>query len=497
MESVKLVDLLHRYAAALEQERAGAAGRGFDAPVTATDGRRLATSGTLHLYSFRVPADAPLPEDVPVTVLPLGDLEPTEGFVVGRRAGEVRLQTYEAFGQTAESVTIVPDATGLLDTAARRLTDMAVRADAYTLGPAERLVAWLDSSRSREELLKSAAMTAVFGTIWGEDPASRRTKLAASIIELLRANKRVLVVVPDHAAADEVLGLTARAMRAAGLAYKSWLCRYELPVRTEAHGVPLPELGFEAQVHQFYAQSRADKATLRRKYERFRELTPLLAYKGEKQRDLNEVKLLEWRLLTQLGELQGKIKEIKGTLAEYESLPIWRRLAMQTVGKNQGSLPEYQVVYERQVHSLLGDLDVAKRRIAELSPEAAIPPDMRPEYDELKEEIKRLGGTKKIRELLAAEEGTNRQAFIQNKRVVVTTAARVTTDPLFGRVRFDALLADEAPWIPAPFLLASAGLIRERVVLCGDSRDLSVSRLWEPSGLPELWQPGRLQPSAQ
>jgi hypothetical protein len=239
-------------------------------------------------------------------------------------------------------------------------------------------------------------------------------------------------------------------------------------------------------MHQFYAKSRADKATLRRKYERFRELTPLLAYKAQKQSDLNEVKLLEWRLLTQLSDLQGKIKEITGTLAEYESLPIWKRLAMQTMGKNPTSLPEYLGLYEQQVHHLMGELEAAKRRIEELSPEAAIPKDLRPEYRELKEEIKRLGGTKKIRELLAAEEGTNRQAFIQNKRVIATTASRVITDPLFARVRFDALVADDAPLIPAPFLLAAAGLARERIVLCGDTRD--IGQAWEPAALSSRWQ---------
>jgi hypothetical protein len=493
---VKLLGLLQQFSHALEEERASASSRGFDAPITATDGRRIGTIGTLHLYAFTIPGDASLAEDLPITILPLGDLEPTEGFVVGRRAGQILIQTFEAFGQTVESVTIVPDATGFLETAARRLTDMAVRSDAYSLGPAERLLPWLASDHSREELVRSAAATSVFSTIWHEDPATRRTRVAASIIELLRNNKRVLVITPDHRAADEVVGLTARAMRAAGLAYKSWLCRYELPVLGEASGMALPELGFEAQMHQFYAQSRADKAALRRKYERFRELTPLLAYKAEKQRDLNEVTLLEWRLLAQLSELQGKIKEITGTLNEYESLPIWKRLAMQTMGKNPDSLPEYRVLYEQQVQGLLGELETAKRRIEELSPEAAIPKDMRPEYDELREEIKRLGGTKKIRELLAAEEGTNRQAFIQNKRVIVTTAARVTTDPLFARVRFDALLADEAPLIPASFLLAAAGLVRERIILCGDSRDLSGSRQWEP-GLSALWRLSRLQPSAQ
>ena len=109
-----------------------------------------------------------------------------------------------------------------------------------------------------------------------------------------------------------------------------------------------------------------------------------------------------------------------------------------------------------------------------------MPKDMRPEFSDLKEEITRLGGTKKIRELLAAEEDTNRQAFLQNRRVLVTTASRVLNDPLFSRVRFDVLIADEAPWIAAAPLLGAAGLVRERIVISGDRRDIEAAGLWSP-----------------
>lgn len=477
---MKLIDLLHHFAQALGQERAQAAGHGLDAPIQVTRGRKLSTAGTLHLYAFDIPRSAGLGEDLPVTIIPPNNQqEPTEGFVVGRDNASVLIQTFDALGQQVESATIVPDATAFFDQASRRLAEMALKADTYTLGPAERLVPWLDpDSQGADPSARSTAVTSVFGTIWSDDLTARRTKLASQVIELVRANKRLLLISPTHRASDEILAVLARAMRAAGLSFKSLLCRYEMPLQTNIGGIAVHELGFEAQMHQFYARSRADKAALRRKYDRFRELTPLLAYKAEKQRDLDEVKLLEWRLLAQLSELQGKIKEINATLAEYESIPIWKRLAMQTTGKNVQSLGEYRTIYEQQVQGLLGELEVAKHRIEELTPEAAIPKDLRPEYNELKEEIKRLGGTKQIRELLAAEEGTNRQAFIQNKRVVATTAARIVSDPLFNRVRFDVLIADEAPLIPAPFLLACAGLVRERIVLSGDTNDIARAKAW-------------------
>jgi hypothetical protein len=355
---------------------------------------------------------------------------------------------------------------------------MLAQPDAYRLGPADRLVPLLEAATGMEESTGAGTGSSIITNVWADDLSVRRQRLAVLAIELIRANKRILVVCPDHRAADALVGAIARAMKAVGLMYKTWVSRYEMALAQQLEGIGIQELGFEAQMHQFYANSHADKAALRRKYDRFRELTPVLAYKRQKQKDLDEVRLLEWRLLTQVGDLQAKIKEVNATLAEYENLPLFRRLSLQAFGKNVESLHQYLELYESQCAELREELDVAKTRIDELVPEASVPKDMRPEFDELKEEILRLGGTKKIRELLSAQEDTNRQAFIQNRRLVVTTASRVLSDPLFSRVRFDVLIADEAPWIAVAPLLGAAGLVHERIVVSGNRRDIAAAGLW-------------------
>ena len=60
-------------------------------------------------------------------------------------------------------------------------------------------------------------------------------------------------------------------------------------------------------------------------------------------------------------------------------------------------------IHEGEIGGLKSELDMAKQRIDDLIPEAAVPKELRPEFQELKEDvIQRLGGTKKIREMLAA-----------------------------------------------------------------------------------------------
>ncbi|MGH7147497.1 MAG: AAA domain-containing protein [Nitrospiraceae bacterium] len=471
-------DLLETWALRLEAEQKRVSGTALDQPITQVAGPLVDTIGTLHLYELTLPHGSSIEHDTPLSIIPSDDMEPTEGIVLGGQGNVILVQTFDAIGQSCADATVIPDRAGFLATSAKRLRDMLAQPDSYRLGPADRLAPLLEARTGAEELSWAGTGSSVLTTVWADELSVRRQRLAVLAIELIRANKRILVVCPDHQAADSLVGTIARAMKAVGLMHTTWVSRYEITLAQQVEGIGIQELGFEAQMHQFYAKSRADKAALRRKYERFRELTPVLAHKGQKQKDLDEVRLLEWRLLTQVSELQAKIQDVQATLAEYENLPLLRRLSLQAVGKNVESFHQYLELYESQCAELRRELDVAKVRINGLAPEAAVPKDMRPEFDELKEEIVRLGGTKKIREMLAAEEDTNRQAFIQNRRLVVTTASRVLSDPLFSRVRFDVLIADEAPWIAAAPLLGAAGLVRERIVLSGDRRDIAAAGLW-------------------
>ena len=330
-----LPDLLDQLAATLERSAVRSTEQSLDPSIPLLRGRLLQTIGNLHLYEFFLPPDVVVGADLSVTLLLGEDAEPTEGIVLFQEGDRLILQLFDAVGEVVPNAALVPDASGLALTTSRRLAEMSKAGASSTLGPAERLLPVLEAGQSgHRAALEGLTSTSVLTPLWQDDLPARRQKLATLIIELIRSNKRILLVTPDHQSADAVTLLIARAMKAAGLTFKSWLSRYEVAIGKESGGIPLPELGFESQMHQFYAKSRSDKAVLRKKYDRFRELTPILAYKTQKQKDLDEVRLLEWRLVTQLTEYQAKVKEIDQTLADYEQLPIWKRLSMQAVGKN-------------------------------------------------------------------------------------------------------------------------------------------------------------------
>jgi hypothetical protein len=480
---MKLDELLTQSATQLIAEREIAISQGLDAPLDIPHAHHIGKAGSLHLYSCEVLPGSKIIADVPITLLPGNDMEATEGYLLGWLNGALIIQTFDHVGLTLEHCTLIPDTSGFLETGAARLSDMATKPDSFTLGPADRLVPWLhpcplaNTANARDNI-----PTTVLTTIWGDDRSFRWTKLTTLIVDQVRKNKRILLVAPDHETVDALTGAVARALKMAALPHHSILCRYELALTREAATMPIHELGYEAQMYQFYAKANAN------------------AYKRDKQKDLNEVKLLEWRLLTQLSDWQGKVKGIDKILADYDALPIWKRMGMQFAGKNVDTLAEYRVIYEGKIHGLMKEVEIAQARIKELIPEATIPKDLRPEYDELKEEIKRLGGTKKIREMLSAGEGTNRQAFAQNKRIMATTPGRILTDPLFRKVPYDLLIVDDAPRIPTPLLLAASGLIRERIILCGNTNDLllgeSASSIRWPHALLETLLSSCAQPAS-
>ena len=60
---------------------------------------------------------------------------------------------------------------------------------------------------------------------------------------------------------------------------------------------------------------------------------------------------------------------------------------------------------------------------------------------------------------------------------MATTPGRILTDPLFRKVPYDLLIVDDAPRIPTPLLLAASGLIRERIILSGNTNDLLPRRI--------------------
>ena len=185
------------------------------------------------------------------------------------------------------------DPSGFLQKLHQRLEDMLHRPSSYHFSAADRLLPWVAPDPSvTDPMLRSTVVTSVLTTIWDADRAARRARLAAVVTDLVKANKRVLLIAPDNRTLTEALLAAGKGLRGAGLQYRSFLCCYEPPVITSEGGINLRDLTFDVQVSAFLGKSQADKAGLRRKLERYLELAPILRHKVDKQKDLDEVRHL-------------------------------------------------------------------------------------------------------------------------------------------------------------------------------------------------------------
>ncbi|HEX2056656.1 MAG TPA: hypothetical protein VHF07_09185, partial [Nitrospiraceae bacterium] len=133
-------DFSEQMAARLEQEAQRHAGRDADRPISVSGARLVQQVGTLQVYDCPVPKGTLLAPDIPLTVMPPDDAEPTEGFLLSQEGESALVQTFDNLGEVLPSATLVPDAAGYLTLAAERHADMAKRGERYTLGPAERLL---------------------------------------------------------------------------------------------------------------------------------------------------------------------------------------------------------------------------------------------------------------------------------------------------------------------------------------------------------------------
>src|SRR4029077_512544 len=192
--------LFETWALCLEAEQKRVSGTALDQPITQMAGRLVHTIGTLHLYELTLPHGSSIEHDTPLSIIPPDDIDPTEGIVLGGQGNVVLVQTFDAIGRSCAEATVVPDRAGLLATSAKRLRDMLAQPDSYRLGPADRLAPLLEATTGTGEPSGSVTGSSILTTVWADEISMRRRRLAALAIELIRANKRILMICPDHQA---------------------------------------------------------------------------------------------------------------------------------------------------------------------------------------------------------------------------------------------------------------------------------------------------------
>ena len=78
-------DLLEAWALRLEAEQTRVRETTLDQPIAQVAGRLVRTIGTLHLYELTLPQGSSIEHDTPISIIPLDDMDPVEGIVLGEQ----------------------------------------------------------------------------------------------------------------------------------------------------------------------------------------------------------------------------------------------------------------------------------------------------------------------------------------------------------------------------------------------------------------------------
>ena len=161
---------------------------------------------------------------------------------------------------------------------------MTAHPESYALGPAERLVPWLDPEHREDNAsARTGASAAVLTTVWHDDQATRWTRLGTLAVTLMRHNKRVLLVAPTHDAVDRLLGFLAKTLRNAALPFHSLLSRLRGPgTQSKPKGFHSANWVSKRKCTSFSPSPGRIRIRFAAKYERFRETHPGLGLQRAK-----------------------------------------------------------------------------------------------------------------------------------------------------------------------------------------------------------------------
>ena len=432
-----------------------------------THRRLVASSPTIWVYSCNWDHAIPIAEEVPVTVRMQGPQAPTDGRVVGYDDDTLWLGVRNNLGAVTRPVYVRLDVNSLFLALADRFRDIERNHHSVSNRPVGRLLSNDGHIHNNESSPRIQMVTT-------PNVAARHEKVKDIVLDGLRKNNRMLLTSAHNRDLDESLVAIVRAMRMEGLSYSTLVTRYPALVLEGKGTTDLRELAFEQQLRTNADGVRSDQATLRSLYHRYQKLVPRVAFAQEKTQDLEEIEVLEDRILDQISTLERKDTDLRIHVETYEDLPLWQRLSMQIGGKNPPTMKKMRSWCAKQLERLQKELGALQPRLSQARQEAYLSPDVWLEYEHIMESFDQRGGLEKVRSLIAQQQGTS-DHFLQRRGLVAATAGCIASHDLFNELSFDTVIVDGFDTVPLPLLIPVACPALENIILVSDQSNSSIA----------------------
>jgi hypothetical protein len=472
------------------------------------NGTRIALDRGHIGYAFAFTEEAELFEDARVEVR-IG-ARTIEGHIASIASGRVIVSIEEDLGEKLTRCVLIIDNTALLEALKEKLEGSRNTGRQLNVALADDVItnsghplafdaplsndAYLLLKNGQKDAVRLALSNAV-SYLWGPPGTGKTTTLSVLIQELFAQSKRILICSNTNRAVDQVLfnlcgtlGKTHEAMEAGKIVRLGRIVHDQLRqqyaeyvtlegiVERRSRDLKERKTVLESMLADIARREARVEAALRL----FAELDQIEAALGKADREVSNLDSDDRALVQELQVSASRLADLNDELNSRKTAGVLRR------------------VFLRTEETIQRDIAVTKRELDRITAEAAQASDT---FKQAKEKVQQLAARKaeldraldamNRSDLIMRKEGLSaeRQPLIDelaaiNKALADIEAAVMRDAAVIGATVtkaylsaadlpvFDVAIIDEASMVLLPALYYAAGLAREKVVVCGDFRQL-------------------------
>ncbi len=434
---------------AVEQELAYIRERKIGRSISVYNGMMKANEDNYFRYLFETAEERRLFEDTPITLYTQG--KEVAGSVLATEGQYVTLILSENIGETVGEAVVEEDISALYLKIIDRLKYLEEKPKEFSLELTDGLFYGGNFKPTQQESLdfdfltppNPAQLSAIQNAlsfpvsfIWGP-PGTGKTKTLSMIMYALASQgKRVLVVSHANRAVDNALAAFLKIGLEQGMSnadLQQITTRYTMTLLNAVEGIRLREFSFFEQSTAMKQSDKSERAQLKTMMDRKKSLEEARYIFNEK-RDL----------ILEAEKIETKIRKAKTT--------------KQALLDEQQKIVDKVTQLDEYVITMVGSFPSEEMIEHELK--------------EIEASIQKLGGVDVIKKMLDREKKVDAGDYLAKKYVVFTTLAKLATDEVFKKLRFDAVIIEEASMAPLPLVALASSIAKSHVVVAGDPQQL-------------------------
>jgi len=451
--------------------------------VVLFDGKRLSAQPERCVYRFEIPEGVFMGHVDDAEII-FQDSR-IEGEVLSIDNQFVTLSLEEDLGERVSQIAVEWATKLILQRLLDRLTKISTEGDKvdFTLAtmlfsPDGNVAGQPDTTAVKADEIRNAAQRqAIAGAmanrvsfVWGPPGTGKTSTLGFIAYNLIKNGQRVLFATNTNRAVDVAMQNVVAAYRHFNEPFKGDITRYGPPFLRNDDD--LQAICFQNELQEIREKLKEE---IREEYQLLQEFRALKREVSEHTTYLNEKTKAEAGLAdaeAKLKRLRAEVKRLEQQLAGRKDSGFLSRLVNEFLGTPVQTIEKQVEAKKRGIAEAEAQQTTAAASLEALQAECPIPPETLERYGNLEVAVKKRGGEEKLAAFIKEKLEVDEEPLLAKKKMIGATLAKLITNDVFFKLKYDALVIDEASMVSLPYLVVLATLVEGRVVIVGDPQQL-------------------------